>query len=93
LRIVAIGGAAGLLVDAGRDHHHAAAGKRIVVAVDDVDLGSQGRAVANVGRDRLGGLARAVDQHDVAGAAARHRGESAGAADIAGADDAEFAHG
>jgi hypothetical protein len=66
------------------------AGEVRIVAVPDVDLGRERRAVAQVGRDRFGGLARAVDQHDLARAAARHRGERDGAADVPGADDAEF---
>jgi hypothetical protein len=66
------------------------AGEVRIVAVPDVDLGRERRAVTQVGRDRFGGLARAVDQHDLARAAARHRGERDGAADVPGADDAEF---
>ena len=70
LRVVAVGRTAGFLVDAGRDQHDAGAGEGVIVAVDDLDLGTKRRAVAHVGRDRLGGLAGAVDQHDLARAAA-----------------------
>jgi hypothetical protein len=93
LRIVAVGGAAGLPVDAGRDHHQRAAGEVGVVAVRDRDLRRERRAVAEIGRHRLGALARAVDQHEVARAAAGDAGERAGAAHPADADNADLAHG
>lgn len=66
MRIAAVRGSAGLLIDAGRDQNDPRALERVIVAVDDVDLTSERNAIANVGRDRLGRLARAVDQYDFA---------------------------
>lgn len=41
-------------------------------------------------RSGLGGLARAVDEHNLAGAPARHCREGAGCPYITGPDDADF---
>ena len=90
LRIVAVRSAARLLVDARSDQHHAGAGKRVVITVPDINLRRKRRAVAEVGRYGLRRLAGAVDQHDFTRAATRYRRECNGAADISGADNAEF---
>jgi hypothetical protein len=55
--VVAIGRAAGFFVHAHSDQHDAGALEVVVIAVDDVDLGTERRAVAHVGRHRFGGLA------------------------------------
>src|SRR5262249_31127911 len=70
--------------------HDARALEVAVITVDDVDLGAERRAVAHVGRHRLGGLAAAIDQNDLAGAAAVDGGHSAGAAHIAGPNNSDF---
>ena len=60
--VVAIGRAADFFVHAHGDQHDARALEVVVIAVDDVDLGTERRAVAHVGRHRLGGLAAAIDE-------------------------------
>jgi hypothetical protein len=90
LRIVAVRGTAGFLVDARRDEHHAGARKRVVIAVPDVDLRAKRRAVAEVGCYGFRGFAGAIDEHDFTRAAPHHRGKCNGAADISSTDDAEF---
>ena len=42
LRIVAVGGAAGLFVDSRRDENHAGPGKRVKIAILDIDRGESG---------------------------------------------------
>src|SRR5262249_31278081 len=61
LWVVAIRSAAGLFVHARSDQHNARAIEGVVIAVDNIDLGTKWRAVAQVGRHRLGGPAGAVD--------------------------------
>src|SRR5258706_10692543 len=90
LRVVAVGGAAGFFVYARGDQHNACALERVVVAIDDIDLVTQRRAVAHVGCDRLRGLAVAVDEHDLTRAAAVDGGHGAGAADIARSNNANL---
>jgi len=77
-------------VHAHGDQHDAGALEGVVIAVDDVDLGTERRAVAHVGRHRLGGLAAAIDEDDLARAAAVDGGHRAGAADIASPDNSDF---
>jgi hypothetical protein len=53
LRIVAVGGAAGLFVDSRRDQNHAGPGKRVIISVLDIDRRRKRSAVTDVGRDRF----------------------------------------
>ena len=90
LRIVAISGTAGFFVHARSDQHNTRAREGIIIAVDNIDLGTKRGAVAHVRRDRLGGLAGTIDQDDLARAAAGDGGHCAGAADIAGSDNSDL---
>src|SRR4029079_4582115 len=90
LRVIAVRGAAGLFVDARGDEHDAGAFEVGVIAVRDLDLGAKWYAVSDIGCDRVRGLARAIDQHDLACAAANRGGHGAGASHIARSDDTEF---
>src|SRR5215471_11550654 len=90
LRVAAIRSAAGFFVHAHSDQHDARALEVVVIAVHDIDLGTERRAVAHVGRHRLGGLAAAIEQNDFAGAAAIDGGHGAGAAHIAGSNNANL---
>src|SRR5439155_13585057 len=78
------------MIDARGDEHDARALERVVIAVDDVDLRPERRAVAHVGCYRLRGLAGAVDEHDLARAAADDGGHRAGAADTTRSNNANL---
>ena len=65
-----------------RRRHH----RRVVVAVNDVHFRRERRAVTKIGGERLCGFSRAVDQHDLARAAAVDRRPGAGAVNAAGSD-------
>jgi hypothetical protein len=80
----------GLFVHAHGDQNDAGALERVIIAVDNVDLGTERRAVAHVSSYRLGGLAVAVDEDDLARAAACDGGHRAGAADVAGANNSDL---
>ena len=54
LRVVAIGGAARLLVDARRDENHAGTGEIAISAVPYLHLRREGRTATQIRRDRLG---------------------------------------
>ena len=90
LRIVAVGGAAGLLVHARGDQHHIGALEAAIVAVSDFDLAAERDAVSDVGRHRLGGFSGAVDQDNLVRAAAHGGCHRAGAADTSCSDDADL---
>jgi len=90
LRVTAVRRAAGLFVHADGDQNDAGALERVIIAVDNVDLGTERRAIADVGRYRLGGLAVAVDEDDLTRDAADDGGHRAGAADIAGANNSDL---
>src|SRR5258707_4361424 len=90
LRIAAVGGAAGLLVDAGGDHHQRRTSETVVVAGADLGAPKDRQAVANIGRHRLRARPRSVDQHDLTRAAARDQGQRASAPDIACSDDSDL---
>jgi hypothetical protein len=64
--------------------------ERVVVAIGNFDLGAERRAAADVGGDGLGGPARAIHQHDLAGTAADRRRQRARAADSASSDDPDL---
>src|SRR5262245_25316159 len=87
LWVVAIRSAAGFFVHARSDQHDARALEGVIITVDDVDLGTERCAVAHVGRYRLGGLAGAIDEDDLARAAAGDGGHCARAANIAGSNN------
>ncbi len=90
LWIVAVRGSARFLVDARGDQHHACAGKRVIITVPDIDLRRKRCAIADVGRYGFRRLAGAIDEHNFARAAPRYCRQRNSAADISGADDAEF---
>src|SRR5215471_7596755 len=87
LWVVAIRSAAGFFVHARSDQHDARALEGVIITVDDVDLGTERCAVAHVGRYRLGGLAGAIDEDDLARTAAGDGGHCARAANIAGSNN------
>src|SRR5262249_13750366 len=90
LRVIAVRRTAGLFVHADGDQNDARALERVIITVDNIDLGTERRAVADVGRYRLRGLAVAVDEDDLARAAADDGGHRAGAADVAGANNSDL---
>jgi hypothetical protein len=89
-RVAAVGGAAGLFVDAGGDDGQARVRQVGIVAVADHDDGRERRAVMHVGRHRLGASAVAVDQHDLAHPGTRRRRHGDRGADRADPDDTQF---
>src|SRR5262249_47040273 len=71
LRIVAIGGSAGLFVHPGGDQYDFGTFEIAIVAVSDIYLAAERDAVSNVGRHGFGGFSGAGDQDKLACAAAR----------------------
>ena len=88
--IVAIGGAAGLFIDADCDHDQRGASEVLIVSVIDIGERRQRRAVANIGRDCLRAAVRPIDQDDIARATAHDERERTGRSHRAGADYSDF---
>src|SRR5882757_4948788 len=90
LRVIAIGSAASLFVHARCDEHDPRVFKIRVVAVDEVHFTSDRHAISDVGRDCLGGLSRAIDQNNLACAAAHRRSHGGSAADTACSNNSDL---
>ena len=89
-RVVAVGGAAGLLVDPGRDHHQCRAGEVVVVAVAQGDRGREHGAILGVGHQPLRAFPVAVDDDDLARAAPRDQCREARRSDRPRADNPDL---
>ncbi|MGY3505189.1 hypothetical protein ACVWYJ_005808 [Bradyrhizobium sp. USDA 4471] len=86
LGVAAVGGPAGLFVDAGGDHHQLRIGEVIVIPIDNRALGTKRNSVTKVGRHRLCAIAGSVHDHDRPGATAHDRRESTGRSNFSCAD-------
>ena len=91
-RIVTIGGAPGFLIHSGSDQHDAGASQRVVVTIDDVDLGPERNAVPDIRCYCFGCLARSIDKHDLMRATAENSSHGTRTADMPSTDDS-YLHG
>ena len=82
---------AGRLLGAGGDDDEGCVGDIVVAAGADVYGRGEEETVVEVHRFALGAVGVQVDEDDLAGEAGLHEGVGEGGADIAGADDADFA--
>jgi len=89
-RIVPIGGAAGLFVCAGGDHHQRGALEIGIVAGEQLGIRAQYGAVLDVGHQTFRPLSLSVHHNDLACAAAREQGGQTRGTDGARADYSYF---